>query len=62
MNKYITVIISITLFFLFTSCDRLKPDREAKDTSGTSGIEENKPNLLTDIIPLHEDGDVHALV
>ncbi len=53
-------IISFLILSIFNSCDRFKTDSQSESKSKDEI--DKKENLLTDIIPLYEDGDVNAII
>jgi len=60
MNRYLTIIASFLLTFIFFSCDRSVVEDEAEQSK--KELEVNTPNLLNDITPLLEDGDINAVI
>ena len=62
MNRYITVIISFSLSLIFISCDSYRTDKKENNNYVSTGIDKSNANLLTDFIPLFEDGDINAVV
>jgi len=58
MNKY----ISFSLLLIFTSCNTPEIDINENKNHISTETGKVKTNLLTDIIPLHEDGDVNAII
>lgn len=62
MKNPTTIIISFSILLIFFSCNGPQKDKNLSTEHRTLETEELQPNLLTDIIPLHEDGDVNAII
>lgn len=62
MNRNITLIISFSLSLIFISCDSFRSERNENSTDNSSKTDTTKINLLTDFIPIYEDGDVNAVI
>ncbi len=62
MNRFNNLIISFSISLIFISCGSSKSYIKDNKNYGSSGIDQSKTNLLTDIIPLYEDGDVNAVI
>ena len=50
------------LIFILISCNSSKPEEATNLPNSAQEVIKSKPNLLRDIIPLIEDGDVNAVI
>lgn len=62
MNRNIALIISFSLSLIFISCDSFRSEIRKNNSYTSSGTDTTKTNLLTDFIPIYEDGDVNAVI
>jgi inorganic pyrophosphatase len=62
MNKNIFILFYLSSIFFLTSCDANNPHSTSDYCNKTLKTDSNTLNLLTDVIPCFEDGDVNALI
>jgi len=62
MNKNIVILLYIFLSLILINCDSGKMAKKVSSTHDILKAEDDTPNLLTDIKPLLEDGDINAVV
>ena len=62
MNRNIALIISFSLLLPFNSCDSSRSEISTNNPYTSSGTDTTKTNLLTDLIPIYEDGEVNAVI
>ncbi|MCA0133925.1 inorganic diphosphatase [Winogradskyella alexanderae] len=62
MSKRFIILLSITLSLLFTKCDSFRTDKSSISNEIILEKENDTLNLLTDINPLLEDGDINAVI
>ncbi len=62
MNIKLIFNTYVFLIFILISCNRSKSEAVTNLPDSTQEVIKGKPNLLRDIIPLFEDGDVNAVI
>ena len=62
MNRNITLVISILLSLIFISCESSRSEINENNNYVSSRTDTDNTNLLADIIPIYEDGDVNAVI
>jgi inorganic pyrophosphatase len=62
MNTMSNLITGLLLLIIFTSCDPAKNGSKANKSPTGQEIENAGINLLADVIPLHADGHVNAVI
>ena len=62
MNKHITILISFLILIICISCNKPEAEEKPENTPDSSKIDKDSCNLITDFIPLYEDGDVNVVV
>jgi len=62
MNRNITFLLIISSFLLFANCNSEKKDKNENHAKSKPEEQNTKLNLLTDIEPLFQDGDVNAII
>lgn len=62
MNKYITILISFFVVLICISCNKTETEEKHGNTFAPSKFDKDSCNLITNFIPLYEDGDVNVVV
>lgn len=62
MKRYTTIFISFSLSLVMLSCDSARKELRENAIGKSPEIEKINHNLLTEYIPLYEDGDVNAVI
>ena len=62
MNKNIVILLFISLSLLLFNCHSGQTDKKLNSSEIVQKKENDTLNLLTDIVPLLEDGDINAVI
>ncbi|WP_074407427.1 inorganic diphosphatase [Aquimarina megaterium] len=62
MNKNIVILLCISLSLFLTKCDSGQTDKKSDSVEIVQEKESDTLNLLTDIAPLLDDGDINAVI